>query len=256
MTEYSVKQMAKFSGLSIRTLHFYDQKGLLKPCGYGTNGYRKYGQKELIRLQQIMFFRELDFKLEEIKDILDRPGFDITGALRDHRRLLEEKIDRYRRLIETVHSTILKIKGDQEMSENEYYTGFSREQQEKYREEIRQKYGTKALDESEQRMKSWSKQDFTIVNRESDRIFSAIKDKIEEGYDSPAVQEEIKKLYNWLNRFYECDLTMLRGIGQMYRKHPDFARMYRTRYHENMPVFLCKAIEYYCDLQSAKEGEN
>ncbi len=245
--EYTVKQMAKHSGISVRTLHFYDQKGLLKPCGYEANGYRIYGQNELLRLQQIMFFRELDFKLEEIKDIIDKPGFDISQALRDHRRLLEGKIARYRQLIKTVDSTMLKIKGAHEMNEKEYYAGFSREQQEKYKKEIRQKYGSKALDESEERMKNWSKEDFESINQESDRIFSTIKDNMAQGFNSPAVQDQIKRLHSWLNRFYECDLNMLRGVGQMYNDHPDFASMYRSKYHEKMPEFLLKAIEYYCD---------
>jgi DNA-binding transcriptional MerR regulator len=245
--EYTVKQMAELAGISVRTLHFYDQKGLLKPCGYEANGYRKYGQKEVLRLQQIMFFRELDFKLEEIKSIIDKPGFDISQALRDHRRLLESKITRYEQLIKTVDSTLLKIKGEQEMNEKEYYTGFSREQQEKYKQEIRQKYGSKALDESEARTKNWSKADFESTIEDSSLIFSAIKDNMAQGYDNPAVQAQIKQLHIWLNKFYECDLNMLRGVGQMYNEHPDFARMFRSKYHEKMPEFLLKAIEYYCE---------
>jgi MerR family transcriptional regulator, thiopeptide resistance regulator len=245
--EYSVKQMAGLAGISVRTLHFYDQKGILKPCGYETNGYRKYGQKELLRLQQIMFFRELDFKLEEIKNIIDQPAFSTLEALQDHRRQLEEKIARYRQLIKTVDSTISKLKGEQEMKEKEYYAGFSREQQEKYKQEIRQKYGSQALDESERRMKNWSKEDFARISDESDRIFSAIKDNMARGVDSPAVQEQIRRLHQWLNRFYECDLNMLLGIGQMYNEHPDFASRYRSKYHENMPEFLLKAIVYYCE---------
>jgi MerR family transcriptional regulator, thiopeptide resistance regulator len=245
--EYTVKQMAGLAGISVRTLHFYDRKGLLKPRGYEANGYRKYGQKEILRLQQIMFFRELDFKLVEIKNIIDKPGFDISQALRDHRRLLEGKITRYRQLIKTVDSTLLKIKGEQEMKEKEYYTGFSREQQEKYKQEIRQKYGSKALDESDARTKNWSKADFESTNKESEDIFSAIKENMPRGFDSPAVQAQIKQLHNWLNRFYECDLDMLRGIGQMYNEHPDFARMFKSKYHEKMPEFLLKAIEYYCE---------
>jgi DNA-binding transcriptional MerR regulator len=244
--EYSVKQLADLSGVSVRTLHYYDQTGLLKPCCYGENGYRIYGQKELERLQQILFFRELDFKLDEIKAIIDNPGFDLLQALQLHRRLLENKIARFNNLIATVDKTILKIKGETEMSEKEYYAGFSREQQEKYKEEIRQKYGAKELDESERRMKKWSKEDFAATNRESEKIFTSIRDNMALGFDSPAVQAQIKLLHQWLNKFYDCDRNMLLGVGHMYNEHPDFVRMYKTKYHENMPGFLFQAIEYYC----------
>lgn len=243
--EYTVKQLADLSMVSVRTLHYYDQKGLLKPSGYRRNGYRTYGLKELMRLQQILFFRELDFKLGDIKSIMEKPDFEIFQALQDHRRLLEGKIARYGQLIETVDKTMLKIKGEMDMREKEYYSGFSLEQQEKYKQEIREKYGTKALDESERRMKNWSKEDFARTNRESDLIFSTIRDNISKGYDSPAVQEQIKKLHQWLNKFYDCDLNMLLGVGQMYNVHPDFVRVFKTKYHEDMPGFLFQAIEYY-----------
>jgi MerR family transcriptional regulator, thiopeptide resistance regulator len=245
--EYTVKQLADLSMVSVRTLHYYDQKGLLKPSGYRGNGYRIYRQKELLRLQQILFFRELDFKLEEIKAIIDQPGFDILQALWLHRRMIENKITRFNSLIGTVDKTILKIKGEMEMSEKDYYAGFSREQQEKYQREIRQKYGTQALDESERRMKNWTKEDFARTNRESDRIFSSIRDNMAQGFDSPAVQEQVKLLHQWVNKFYDCDLNMLKGLGQMYNEHPDFVRMFKTTYHEDMPGFLLQAIEYYCD---------
>jgi|WetSurMetagenome_2_1015567.scaffolds.fasta_scaffold381859_1 MerR family transcriptional regulator, thiopeptide resistance regulator len=243
--EYSVKRLADLSGVSVRTLHFYDQTGLLKPCRFGENGYRLYGQKEMERLQQILFFRELDFKLEEIKAIMDKPDFDLLQALQLHRRLLENKIARFNSLIGTVDKTIQKIKGETEMSEKDYYAGFSREQQEKYKQEIREKYGAKELDESASRMKKWSKEDFAATNREGEKIFTSIRDNMAQGFDSQPVQAQIKLLHQWLNKFYDCDRNMLLGLGQMYNEHPDFVRMYKTKYHENMPEFLLQAIEYY-----------
>jgi MerR family transcriptional regulator, thiopeptide resistance regulator len=254
--EYTVKQLADLSMTSVRTLHFYDQSGLLKPCGYGENGYRIYGEKELLRLQQILFFREMDFKLEEIKAILDQPGFNLVQALQLHRRMIENKIARFNNLLDTVDNTILKIRGEMEMSEKDYYGGFSKEQQEQYKQEIRQKYGSKALDESERRMKNWTKEDFAKTNRESDLIFTAIRDNMGQGFDSTAVQEQIKLLHQWLNKFYTCDLDMLLGVGHMYNEHPGFVRMYQTKYHENMPGFLLQAIEYYCRQASAPAAVN
>jgi DNA-binding transcriptional MerR regulator len=243
---YTVKQLANLAGVSVRTLHYYDQIGLLKPDSIAENGYRNYSEKEILRLQQILFFRELDFSLSEITEILDSPDFDVLKALADQRNLLLKKIERLNSLIVTVDKTVMSIQGELKMRENEYYQGFSKEQQERYEKEIRQKYGSKALDESKQRMQKWDKNDFARVNQESEEIFSAIRDKMSKGLESPEVQSNIKKLHKWINKFYSCDLEMFKGLGHLYNEHPDFIKTFRTKYHEDMPEFLMKAIEYYC----------
>ena len=84
---YTVKQLARISGVSVRTLHYYDQIGLLTPGSYAENGYREYGEPEALRLQQILFFRELGLPLARIKEILDNPDFDLLGALIVHKNL-------------------------------------------------------------------------------------------------------------------------------------------------------------------------
>ena len=112
---YTVKQLSDAAGVSPRTLHFYDQIGLLKPDAYGENGYRYYGEAALLRLQQILFFKELDFSLVDIKTTIDRPGFDTLQALRTHRETLQERLVRLSRLIQTVDRTILHIKGELKM---------------------------------------------------------------------------------------------------------------------------------------------
>jgi MerR family transcriptional regulator, thiopeptide resistance regulator len=243
---YTIKRLADLAGVSVRTLHYYDQIGLLKPRSVGENGYRSYTQNELIRLQQILFFKELDFSLAEIRTIIENPDFDISNALEQHRKLLNKQISRMKNLIRTIDKTRMNLKGELEMTDNEYYQGFSKEKQEKYEEEIRQKYGHKALDESKSRMRKWSKEDFNRIMQDSEKIFTAIRDNMSRGYESGQVQSQIKELHKWLNHFYTCDLNMFMGIGHMYNEHPDFIKMYKTRYHQEMPEFLLKAIEYYC----------
>jgi MerR family transcriptional regulator, thiopeptide resistance regulator len=240
--EYSVKKLADLAGISVRTLHYYDKVDLLKPQSYGENGYRKYGEKELLRLQQILFFRELDFSLDEIKEIINRPDFDVLNSLETHRKRLTGKIRRLNSLIKTIGNTILNLKGELKMKEEEYYKGFSREQQEKYEREIRERYGNSALDESKRRMKGWNKTDYQKVQAEGDQIFTAIRDNMSKGADSPEVQKQIQALYEWLNHFYTCNHEMLLGLGHMYNDHPDFVKMWKTKYHENMPEFLLQAI--------------
>ena len=106
---YTIKQLAELAGTSVRTLHYYDEIGLLKPESRGANGYRQYGEQAIVRLQQIMFFRELDFSLEEIKTIISSPGFDVLEALQSHKVLLEKRKKRIDELLATVGKTIKNI---------------------------------------------------------------------------------------------------------------------------------------------------
>jgi len=243
---YTIKILADMAGVSVRTLHYYDQIGLLKPRSINDKGYRSYSQSEVIRLQQILFFKELDFGLAEIRKIMGSPDFEVANALEVHRKLLAKKVARIKSLIKTIDKTVMNLKGEMKMNEDEYYRGFSKEKQEKYEQEIIQKYGRQAMDESKRRMQKWSKKDFDNIMGESDKIFTAIRDNMSLGYDSSQVQSQINEVHKWLNNFYDCDLEMLEGLGHMYNEHPDFVKMYKTKYHEDMPEFLLRAIEYYC----------
>ena len=122
---YTVKQVAGLSGVSVRTLHFYDETGLLKPAHQGTNGYRYYEEPQLLRLQQILFYRELGFELKQIKKVLGRPEFENASALQAHREVLEENISRTRALVDTIDNTLRHLKGDAEMRSEEMFKGFS-----------------------------------------------------------------------------------------------------------------------------------
>src|SRR4051794_24416883 len=121
---YTVKQVAAMSGVSVRTLHFYDETGLLKPAYVGANGYRFYEEPQLLTLQQVLFYRELGFELKQIKGILGRADFEIVAALRSHRKVLEESFIRASRLIETVDKTIQHLNGTKEMANEEMFAGF------------------------------------------------------------------------------------------------------------------------------------
>lgn len=122
---YTVKQVAGMSGVSVRALHFYDETGLLKPANVGANGYRFYDEAQLLRLQQILFYRELGFELKQIKRILSQRDFEIIAALESHRKVLEENLRRTRTLIETIGKTIQHLKGKKKMKTEEMFVGFS-----------------------------------------------------------------------------------------------------------------------------------
>src|SRR3954471_21416512 len=122
---YTVTQVAKMSGVSVRTLHFYDETGLLKPARHGANGYRFYEEAQLLSLQQILFFRELGFELKEIKAILGRSDFEKATALQSHRKTLLGRMARTRTLINTIDKTIKHLKGAKKMKGEEMFAGFS-----------------------------------------------------------------------------------------------------------------------------------
>ena len=122
---YTVKQVAALSGVSVRTLHFYDETGLLKPAYVGTNGYRFYEEPQLLTLQQILFYRELGLELKQIKQVLGRAEFEKVAALQSHRQVLEEQLTRTRSLLGTIDKTIAHLKGRKKMTTEEMFVGFS-----------------------------------------------------------------------------------------------------------------------------------
>src|SRR4051812_2017182 len=122
---YTVKQVAAMSGVSVRTLHFYDETGLLKPAYLGANGYRFYEEPQLLILQQILFYRELGFELKQIQRILGRADFEKVAALQSHRKVLQKNLARTRQLIDTIDKTIQHLKGSRKMKSQEIFVGFS-----------------------------------------------------------------------------------------------------------------------------------
>lgn len=122
---YTVKRVAAMSGVSVRTLHFYDETGLLKPAYVGANGYRFYEEPQLLMLQQILFYRELGFELKQIKQIVGRADFEKVAALQSHRKVLQKDLARTRRLIETIDKTIQHLKGIKKMKGEQMFVGFS-----------------------------------------------------------------------------------------------------------------------------------
>ena len=124
MRLYTVSEVARLSGVSVRTLHHYDELGLLKPAVVAANGYRHYGQDELLRLQQILFHRDIGLPLAEIAQLLDAPGFDRAASLRHHRRRLAAQSRRCRQLIRTIDETLAALEGAMTMNEQRMYRGF------------------------------------------------------------------------------------------------------------------------------------
>lgn len=244
--KYTVKQLADLAGVTKRTLHYYDEIGLLKPSTQGCNRYRYYDEDALLRLQQILFYRELGLRLEDIKAVLDQPDFDLARALREHRRALLQRSERLQRLIRTVDETLDILEGRKILNEKTLFGGFSEEEQAVYAEEARRKYGPELVDESMRRWKSYSQEQKQQILAEGNAIYSGIAAAMDQGADSPEVQELIARWHQHLRHFYEPTPAMLRGLGQMYAESLDFRARFETL-HPDLPDFLNAAIQIYCE---------
>jgi DNA-binding transcriptional MerR regulator len=230
--------------LKILNENHYDEIGLLKPASYGDNGYRYYGDEAVPQLQQILFFKELDFNLEEIRSILSRPDFEVLHTLEAHKAALLRRAARLERLIHTIDKTTQHMKGKQEMKQKEFFEGFSEEKQKQYEQEIRQRYGERAFEDTTD-WNSYTPEQKTRIKAESEQIYRDLVSNMDKGYASPEVQQIIARWHHHLRYFYEPTVERLRGLGQMYTEHPDFVATF-TRMHHDLPKFLQQAIEYYC----------
>jgi DNA-binding transcriptional MerR regulator len=248
---YTVQQLASLAGVTTRSLHHYDEIGLLTPARKSSNGYRQYGEAELLKLQQIMFFRELEFPLKEIKSILDDPTFDMATALADHRKLIEIKKKRLSNLLKTIDTTLTKFNHKKHMDDKQLYAGFSNEEAVAYAKEAKERWGhTDAYKESQRRTKKFTKDDWAAVQAETDSILTEIVRNMDKGPSSPEVQAQIARHYAALRRFYEPNLEMYRGLAHMYVDDPRFAAFYE-KYHADLPVFMRDAMLAYGDAHAA-----
>lgn len=244
-TRYSVKQLAAAAGVSARTLHYYDEIGLLRPSRNPENGYRVYQAEALLRLQQILFLRELDLSLEEIQQILDNPSFDLLPALEHHRQALLDRRRRLDQLVQTVESTIQHLKGNIDMDANDLYKGFSPEQELAYAEEAQRRWGEKNVKESQKRWGSYTPEKKQRILAEGGEIYQAIAAAIPHGPASPQAQDGIARWHQNLRYFYEPTKEILQGLGDLYNDDPDFNAFFQ-RIHPELAGFMRQAIQIYC----------
>jgi DNA-binding transcriptional MerR regulator len=225
--KYTIKKLASSAGVSVRTLHHYDDIGLLRPAEVGDNGYRYYGESELLRLQQILFFRELEFPLEKIKLALDSPNFNNLEALRSHRQVLLKQKHRLSGLIKTIDHTITNLKKGVSMTTNDLYGGFTKQQMEEYQAEAEARWGhTEAYQQSVQRTKNWTKAQYQRVFDESRDIVLRLAKVMDKPVHDESVQSLVKEHRANINRFYDVSDEIYRGLAQMYVADPRFAKHY------------------------------
>lgn len=249
--EYTIQKLASLAGISVRTLHYYDEIGLLKPARIEKNGYRKYGEEEQIKLQQILFFRELEFPLEQIKEMFESPNFNRIEALRDQKKLVMMKKSRLENLLKTIDKTINSMEKNKPLSEYDRYGALSDDQVESYKEEVRQKYGEKAFRESQERYGKLTEADKKRIGDRGIAITQAVADNMDKGIKSKEVQSAIKDWHDHIHNFYDCSLEIFRGLGNLYVDDKRFTAYYE-KVKPGLAQFMHEAMDYYCDKKEGK----
>ena len=238
----TVNEVSKLSGISVRTLHYYDQIGLLHPDQVSEAGYRLYGQASLERLQQILLFRQLEFPLKEIKDIIDSPDFNKEEALDQQIQMLRLQQEHLSGLINLALE--IKKNGVNKMD----FKPFDTSKLDEYAKEAKERWGdSAAYQESARKTKNYTKEDWNMANEQITSVFAEFGKLKELPPESPDAQMAVKKLQDLISQFYyACDKEVLAGLGQMYTADQRFKDNIDKMGGNGTAEFAARAIACYC----------
>lgn len=236
----TVKEVSKKTGVSIRTLHYYDSIDLLKPTKISDNGYRLYDETALNYLQSILMYRELKFPLKSIKKILDNPKFDTKKALKEQIRLLELQKEHIEKIISLAHK--IQIEGEEKMD----FKVFDNEDFNQYANEVKEKWGNTSQYE-EYKTRNRSKQELEGINNRFMNIFTELGSLKHLSVEDEKVQEKIKSLQEFItDNYYSCTKEILKGLGKMYVDDERFRNNIDRAGGNGTAEFVNQAISTYC----------
>lgn len=246
-----INELAKLSGVSTRTLRYYDEIGLLSPAMKNDAGYRIYSQKEIDLLQQILFYRALDMKLEQIKDIIHAPNFNVMDALECHRQHLLEKNAMIQQLLQTVDQTIEALQEGKNMSNEEKFKGFKekmlQQNEEKFGEEIRQRYGNEAVEASNKKWLNMTEQQFEEMGQLEQSLFERLREAMADGNPASELGQEVAELHKrWLMfSWKDYSKEAHAGLAAMYVADERFTAYYDERVTAGASQYLHDCIVAY-----------
>ncbi len=249
---FSVSELASLAGVSRRTLHYYDEIGLLSPKRAQFSKYRLYGEEDVERLQQIMFYRQFDFSLEEIREVLCAENYNACEHFEKHLSALLEKKKQIDALINNVQKTISSIKGEIFMSNKEKFEGFKKnlidENEKKYGKEIREKYGDEEVNASNAKMMNMSEEDYAKVTALSNELNEKLKQATLIGDAKSALAMEVAELHRkWLCYFWkEYSVESHIGLVNMYCEDERF-REYYEKITPGAAEFIRDAVTNFCN---------
>ncbi|MFF2529088.1 MerR family transcriptional regulator [Brevibacillus sp. NPDC058079] len=248
--EYTVQKLGLLASVSTRTLRYYDEIDLLKPARINSSGYRIYGQQEVDRLQQILFYRELGVSLEEIKEILDSPTFDSERALREHREKLLERRAQLDALIANVDLTLAQREGTSTMTDKQKFEGFKQkmidENEDKYGAEIRAKYGNEQIEKSNQKVKGMSEDQYAALEKLNEELHETLAQAFSTGDPAHELAQKAADLHRqWLSFYWDSySKEAHAGVAQMYVDDPRFTAYY-DKEQPGVAEFLRDAVVIY-----------
>lgn len=248
--EYTVQKLAKIAGISSRTLRYYDEIEILKPARINSSGYRVYGEAEVNRLQQILFYRELGVGLSAIKEIVTSSSFDGLKALREHREKLLEKRMQIELLIANVDKTIALTEGRIEMSDKEKFEGFKErlieDNEKKYGEEIRSKYGDDAVNASNKKIKGMTEEQYSQWKLLEESVIEVLKEAYASGDPAGELGQKAADLHRqWLSYTWnKYSKEAHAGLANMYVEDQRF-KSYYDKEQPGLAEFLRDAILIY-----------
>ncbi|WP_088102092.1 MerR family transcriptional regulator [Halalkalibacter urbisdiaboli] len=241
-----VRELADLVGISVRTLHYYDEIGLLSPDGTTEAGYRLYSTENVEMLQQILFFRELGFPLKEIRDIISKPSFDRQAALVQHRTTLIEKQRKLETLIHTIDKTLQHMKGEIEMTNQEKFAGFDFSVN-PYEQEARERWGDKPVNDTNARLASLTENEQNTLTQQCEAIYTKLASIRNGSPYSPKAQATIKEWFKLLNRhFGNYSLDAFKGLGKLYVDDERFTKNI-DQYGDGLAAFMCEAMANFAD---------
>ena len=234
------KELADIAGISVRTLHYYDTIGLLSPEIDRENGYRNYSDQDVSTLQQILFFRQLNFKLTQIKDILNSPKYHQTEALLEQKDIILKEQTRLNNILKLIDKTIQAERGEITMTNEEKFSGvdFSHNP---YEQEAREKWGDEKVEQANQNL---TKMGTKEAEREFDEIYTQLADLRHLDPESDAAQQEIGKWYDFLNKVGEYTPEMFKNLGEMYTADERFTKNI-DKYGDGLAEFMKEAMTVY-----------
>ncbi|QGQ94252.1 MerR family transcriptional regulator [Paenibacillus psychroresistens] len=248
--EYTVQKLGYIAGVSTRTLRYYDVIGLLKPARINSSGYRIYGQSEVDRLQQILFYRELGVSLEGIRDIMTAPEFDGALALIEHHEKLLERRAQLDELIANVEKTIALTEGRITMTDKEKFEGFKQklidDNEAKYGKEIREKYGDKEVDKSNRKLKNMSEEQHAAIEKLGADVMDTLAAAFATGDPAGELAQKTADLHRqWLSFYWDTYTKEAHaGVAQMYVDDERFTAFYDTK-QPGSAEFLRDAVLIY-----------
>ena len=246
---YGIAKVARIAGISIRTLRFYDEIGLLKPAYTTPSGYRYYQEQQLLVLQQILFFRELGFELKQIQTIIDQDKLDTIEILKSHKKVIKQRIMRLNTLLKTIDKTVQHVEEGMPIGGSELFDGLHEMEQPKYEEYLKKKLLPQehhVIEESKEKIKSWTKDQWDACKQEMDSIHKDLARALKQRQSPEAeeVQALIGRHYLLVTLFWTPSRESYEALGTLYTEHRDFKKYY-ARYHKDLANYLHDAMKIY-----------